>query len=102
MDQHERNRERFTGQNLIHGLLLPEAIVAGMSEDLLPVTELLQPMTLAQLGRRSCIEECLVGIVLARPPLIARIVGGLLCINKFLIRLAEGAGVEPVLSYPPS
>src|SRR5579864_6608115 len=68
VDEHGWNFQRLCGKNLVHGLLLPPRIVAGMLEDFAPETDLLEPVNASEFPRRTGRHVFIVVIEVADPP----------------------------------
>ncbi len=98
--QHDRHLQRLLRQRLVHGLLAPERVVAGVIEDLPPEADLLEAALAAQLARRPGLHVHVVVVVVARQPLELVLPRRLLAVDVGQVLLAERAVVEPVVAHP--
>src|SRR5206468_2880251 len=82
------------------GLVAPERVVARMLENLAPEPDLLEAVPPAQLARGAGLNEHVVYVEVARPPLRFRRARRFLLVDVRHPLLTEGAVVEPVVAYP--
>src|SRR5437764_410663 len=69
VDQHHGRFQRPRRQQLVHGLVAPEGVVARMFGELPPEAQLIETPSAAQLAGRTSLHEHVVIVVVARPPL---------------------------------
>src|SRR3984957_5279601 len=100
MHQESWNGDRFGGEELVDGLILPEGVVAGVRDDLLPEAGLLEAAPFSQLAGRAGAHEHVVVVKVAGPPLHRIVAGAVLLVDVGHVLLAEGAIMEPVVSAP--
>ena len=93
-------RLEVRGQHLVHRLVAPESVVAGVFENLVPEAHLFQPMLLAQFARRPRGHELVVIVEVRDGPLGLIRTRGFLLPDVGHVLLAEGPVVEPVVAHP--
>ncbi len=98
--QHDRNFQRLTGENSVHGLLAPERVVAGMVKNFSPEAHLFKTVPAAQFACRTRLHEEIVIVVVVGPPFCFVVAGADLLKNVRHVLLAEGAIVKPVVTHP--
>ncbi len=100
VDEHHWNRERFGGQNLVHGPVAPEGVVIGVLENFPSEADLLESVATSDLTCRTGRQERVVFVEMPGPPFLLRLPGGFLLVDVSQVLLAESAGMEPIVADP--
>ena len=99
-DQH-RHSQRLFGQQLVHGLFLPERIVGGVVRDGAPKAKLLESAGSRYGAGGTGSEVLIVGVANAGPPLLLGLPHRFLIVNVIKgAVLPKGAVVKPVVPDP--
>ena len=99
--QHDRNFQRLRGENLVHGLLAPEGVVARMLENLAPEAHLFEAVAAAEFARGARLHVHVVIVEVARSTIsrsLSRV--AVLLVDVGHVLLAKRAVVKPVVAHP--